>query len=421
MTAGVGIAPQQVLIAAPVPLVFEVLCTPAGGSPCTRDPVARHGHSCLGRGPSGGAQGRSSATANMPFRLIEPQSPLRIVYSHADGPFAGARELVTLADEVGLTLVLVSAQCPSKRHVAPWLLRLVLEQDIRLYLHAAKAAAEATMRTVERQDAEIEELIQVLSSVSQAQLLQATAAQEVAEWGHVGHGMGVARIAVSLATASGLAPRQVAALEQAAWVHDVGKVGLSRDLWGGRRILPSARRRVVEAHVSIGAELAARANMAAPVQDLILHHHERWDGTGYPQRLAGEAIPLRARILAIAECVDAMLRPSYRREALRPADVVCRLKQDSGRLWDPLLVAAVCHSLAVAADEKWTCNLPATPVPALNIAPGSPAAPKLSTCAWSIAASAAMSSAHNRCSVCTSVPSPSDGQACMKRTNPSVA
>jgi putative nucleotidyltransferase with HDIG domain len=253
------------------------------------------------------------------------------------------------------------------------------------------------MRLVERQDAKIEVLVQVLTSVSQAQLLQASAAQEVSEWGHVGHGMGVARIAISLANATGLAPRQVAALEQAAWVHDVGKVGLSRELWGGRRILPSARRRVVEAHVSIGAELAARANMAAPVQDLILHHHERWNGTGYPQRLAGEAIPLRARILAIAECVDAMLRPSYRREALQPADVVCRLKQDSGRLWDPLLVAAVCHSLAFLADEKWTCNLPATTVPASNIALGRVAAPKLSTCPAPGALAGQLASATAQC------------------------
>jgi putative nucleotidyltransferase with HDIG domain len=176
---------------------------------------------------------------------------------------------------------------------------------------------------------------------TEEQLLHAVEEQEAFEWGHSGHGKGVARVALSLAESAMLPPRQVDVLVRAALLHDVGKVALASSLWSTRGVLDDADRGQMAEHVRLGAEMAAQAGLPAALVTTILQHHERWDGAGYPNGLAGEAIPLRTRIVALAESVDTMLRATYRRAPLNIDQVVSRLEADAGHRWDPILARQV--------------------------------------------------------------------------------
>ena len=82
------------------------------------------------------------------------------------------------------------------------------------------------------------------------------------------------------------------------------------------------------------------------VSDWVLHHHERWDGTGYPDRLAGEAIPLAARILAVADAFEALTSDRVYRERLTDSDALGELERGAGTQFDPNVVAALVAELA---------------------------------------------------------------------------
>jgi response regulator RpfG family c-di-GMP phosphodiesterase len=88
----------------------------------------------------------------------------------------------------------------------------------------------------------------------------------------------------------------------------------------------------------------ARINNA--VRTAILHHHERWDGSGYPNHLVGPEIPLKARILGLAEHVDVMMRAGNRRDFLATSRIVAAVQQGSGRAWEPLLAHRVVRMLS---------------------------------------------------------------------------
>jgi putative nucleotidyltransferase with HDIG domain len=169
----------------------------------------------------------------------------------------------------------------------------------------------------------------------EAALQLAVEAQEEEEFGHVGHGLGVARISEGLAAAMGLPADLIESLRKAALLHDGGKLALDRALWGGRGTIMSWQRKLMEAHASFGSELADQVGVSDAAVMAILHHHERWDGTGYPANLQGDLIPLPARILFVAEVVDSMLRASYRRQPLTPSQVVGVLEAGAGHIWDP--------------------------------------------------------------------------------------
>ena len=122
-----------------------------------------------------------------------------------------------------------------------------------------------------------------------------------------------------------------------AFLHDLGKVGVPTDLLLRAGALDENERALVEEHPVIGARLIKPLAIPASVGSAIRHHHEWWDGTGYPDGLAGEEIPLAARIVAIADAFDAMSGDRPYREALPRDVVVSEFKRYSGVQFDPTL------------------------------------------------------------------------------------
>lgn len=128
------------------------------------------------------------------------------------------------------------------------------------------------------------------------------------------------------------------AILAAAHIHDLGKVG-SRDgsLKKPGELTPEERAEIQQ-HAAVGADIVSRLDAYKPSVPIIRHHHERWDGSGYPDQLTGEAIPLGARIIAVADAFDAMTSDRVYRAALSPEVAFSELRKGAGAQFDPQLV-----------------------------------------------------------------------------------
>jgi response regulator RpfG family c-di-GMP phosphodiesterase len=137
----------------------------------------------------------------------------------------------------------------------------------------------------------------------------------------------------------------------AAFLHDLGKVGVPTDLLLRSGALEPAERAVVERHPAIGARLLGPLGMPCEIASSIRHHHEWWDGTGYPDGVAGDEIPLDARIISVADAFDAMSCDRPYRHALRRDIVIAEFRRYAGIQFDPGLVKVFLAILEDRADD----------------------------------------------------------------------
>ncbi len=152
------------------------------------------------------------------------------------------------------------------------------------------------------------------------------------------HSAAVARYARALAEASGCSRDQQDLAHTAGLLHDIGKFSFPDAILMAEQPLSDEDWRIVRRHPEEGARVVARMEAYGPVADIILGHHERWDGKGYPRGLRGEEIPLLARVVMIADAYDVMIaRDSYRRPRTS-SEAVSELRRVSGTQFDPELV-----------------------------------------------------------------------------------
>jgi HD-GYP domain-containing protein (c-di-GMP phosphodiesterase class II) len=146
-------------------------------------------------------------------------------------------------------------------------------------------------------------------------------------------------VAIELADAAGLDGRVVAQTTLAGLLHDVGKIIVPRAVLLKPGRLAPGEYDTVKRHPNASAQLAERADLTS-IATMLRHHHERWDGTGYPHGLAGERIPLVSRVLAIADAYDAMLADRPYRNAMTVQAASRELEAGAGTQFDPVLVEA---------------------------------------------------------------------------------
>jgi putative nucleotidyltransferase with HDIG domain len=152
------------------------------------------------------------------------------------------------------------------------------------------------------------------------------------------HSAAVARYARALAEAHGCSREQQDLVHTAGLLHDIGKFSFPDAILMAEAPLSDDDWRIVRRHPEEGARVVARMEAYGPVAEIILGHHERWDGQGYPHGLVGEAIPLLARVVTIADAYDVMIaRDSYRRPRTS-SEAVMELRRVSGTQLDPALV-----------------------------------------------------------------------------------
>jgi diguanylate cyclase (GGDEF)-like protein/putative nucleotidyltransferase with HDIG domain len=175
-----------------------------------------------------------------------------------------------------------------------------------------------------------------------------------------GHVRRVQAYALVLASRLRIPEAQLQALRTAALLHDIGKLAIPDHLLNKPGRLSAIEFQKVKAHPAIGAEILSNVEFPYPVLPIIRHHHERWDGSGYPDGLAGEAIPCGARILAVADTFEALTSDRAYRKRRTPEEAAEFIASRSGADFDPGVVATLHRHLeaVVAAGAAMDGSTP---------------------------------------------------------------
>jgi HD-GYP domain-containing protein (c-di-GMP phosphodiesterase class II) len=169
-----------------------------------------------------------------------------------------------------------------------------------------------------------------------------------------GHSVRVAELAVELGVRLALDPDSLRAIARGAYLHDIGKIGVPDAILSKPGPLTADERAVIEQHPVVGCEIVFQAPSLAEALPVIRCHHERWDGTGYPDGLAGNEIPLVARVVAVADVWDALTYERAYRRAWTHAEALGHIRAGASCHFDPRCVGAL-EALAaqwgIAADK----------------------------------------------------------------------
>lgn len=155
-----------------------------------------------------------------------------------------------------------------------------------------------------------------------------------------GHAAQVAKYAVAIATEIGLSTDQINIMRQSGYLHDIGKIAIAEAILHKPSRLTEEEFQYVKTHADIGADFIATSQGLRHLAPFIRHHHERWDGRGYPSGLAGDAIPLEARILNLCDSVEAMASDRPYQRAMSVDTIVAEVRNCAGTQFDPTVANA---------------------------------------------------------------------------------
>lgn len=164
----------------------------------------------------------------------------------------------------------------------------------------------------------------------------------------LGHSQQVTLYAVQIAEKMGLDKDRIEIIRQASLLHDIGKLGIPEQILLKPARLTPQEYSIVKEHVTLGAEILEASPSLHELIPIVRHHHERYDGTGYPDKLKGESIPIEARIVAVADAIEAMASDRPYRRAMELDQILEELRNYNGTQFDPQVIQAFEE---IAADE----------------------------------------------------------------------
>jgi HD-GYP domain-containing protein (c-di-GMP phosphodiesterase class II) len=247
----------------------------------------------------------------IPLYETEPGEPGEAVFT---GYFEGVRVIPEwqrdqiVADSMVITLVVCLASLLCGAAVYPVVLHLAADNERKarevLELHISMMGALG--RAIEKRDSDTG-----------------------------GHNYRVAWIAARLAESCGLADSRMQALIAGGFLHDVGKIGIPDAILQKRGLLDAAEFTMMRSHVKLGEEIVSGVGWLEGAHAVVAYHHEKWDGSGYPHGLAGEKIPLEARIFAVADVFDALCSARPYKKPMDFDSVMAIMKKKTGSHFDP--------------------------------------------------------------------------------------
>jgi putative nucleotidyltransferase with HDIG domain len=153
-----------------------------------------------------------------------------------------------------------------------------------------------------------------------------------------GHEKRAAKLAIGLALELKLAPEDIELLTYSAQLHDVGKILIAEHVLNKVK-LSTSETNMIRSHADMGERLIAKFRFDPAIERNVRHHHENWDGSGYPDGLKGDVIPLGARILRVVDCFDAMTSERPYREAYTKDEALLEMDKENGTSFDPAIYA----------------------------------------------------------------------------------
>lgn len=153
-----------------------------------------------------------------------------------------------------------------------------------------------------------------------------------------GHCDRVAILAHLIADAMQLPNDLLREIKYGSWIHDCGKIGISETILNGTQKLTADEFAIMKLHAGMGADIAVKANLSPVARNIVYHHHERYDGAGYPTGIGGMDIPLEARIVAVADVYDALISDRPYRKKFSQEEAIAILRSMQGKALDPELV-----------------------------------------------------------------------------------
>lgn len=173
----------------------------------------------------------------------------------------------------------------------------------------------------------------------------------------LGHSLRVAEFSLDLGRKLGLSDKELRELEIAALLHDIGKIGIPDSILLKSAKLTISEFEIMKSHPVRSGKILEKISSLRSLLPAIRHHHERYDGLGYPDGLKGNEIPLYARIILIADTFDAMTSTRPYRLALDKASAYQELKRCSGSQFDPYLVEVFLQALKDRSEEDESSNM----------------------------------------------------------------
>jgi len=146
--------------------------------------------------------------------------------------------------------------------------------------------------------------------------------------------------------------KQIDLIRKAGLLHDIGKLGIPMEILTKPGRLTREEYEIVKKHAALGADLVKDSPSLRPIASIIRHHHEFYDGSGYPDGLAGNKISIEARVIAVADAIEAMTSDRPYRKAHKLEDVIDELNKCSGSQFDPLVLPAALMLLEEAIESR---------------------------------------------------------------------
>lgn len=170
------------------------------------------------------------------------------------------------------------------------------------------------------------------------------------------HSDRVSDIALLICKMMGLSDDETETIHIAAHVHDIGKIGVPDSVLTKSAALTDDEWALMKSHSDIGYRILKKITGFDAIAEIIRHHHERWDGRGYPEGLKTEEIPLGSRFIALADSIDAMLSSRQYRRALPPAQCRDEIARNAGIMYDPIIAECVLNNWA-AVESLYNADL----------------------------------------------------------------
>jgi diguanylate cyclase (GGDEF)-like protein/putative nucleotidyltransferase with HDIG domain len=165
------------------------------------------------------------------------------------------------------------------------------------------------------------------------------------------HSQAVSRLAAQIALQAGLSQAEIEEIRLAGLLHDIGKIDVPEYVLKKPRLLTAEEFEIMKSHPAWGAKMLEPLNVKA-IERIVGHHHERYDGKGYPDGLAGEGVPLGARIVAVAECFHNMVSDLRYKNSRTFEDALAELRRCSGTQFDPEVVTAFLDWVRIHSDPR---------------------------------------------------------------------